>query len=143
MPVIEHLGADHEDLLSRAGDVRRLLRAGRGKDASAAFVELVLALRQHTTVEEAGLFTGLRAAGEMVDAVAALAEDHLAVWRTVERLDPHDAGWDAAVTRLLDDLHDHIAREEYDLFPASLIAIGPADWDAVEAAASEARHHVH
>jgi hypothetical protein len=143
MPVIEDLGADHEDLLARADLVRDRLRTGRRDDAAAAFDELVRALRRHTAVEEASLFAALRASGEMVDAVDGLADDHTMVWRTVDALDPDGAGWDGVVAGLLDDLQDHIAREEYDLFPASLMAIGPAEWDAVETAAEAVRHHAH
>jgi len=52
------------------------------------------------------------------------------VRQTVAALADHD--WDESALRLLDDLHDHIGREEYDLFPASLLALGPADWARAE-----------
>lgn len=140
--MIEDLGADHEDLLARSGRIRSLVSAARHDDATAAFADLIDALRLHTDVEEASVFAGLRAAGEMLDHVEALAADHAEMWDTVTALDGADpSAWDAAVVRLLDDLHDHITREEYDLFPATLLAIAPGEWDAIETAALAARGH--
>jgi hypothetical protein len=40
---------------------------------------------------------------------------------------------------VLAELEAHIAREEYDLFPATLLAIPPRAWDAAEQAAARAR----
>lgn len=142
MPVIEDLGADHESLLARSSEVHRAIGRGDHAIARAELDRLVHALRHHTTIEEASLFAGLRAAGEMVDHVDALTGDHAAVSSDVARLDHLDgAEWDAAVVRLLDELRDHISREEYDLFPATLLAIGPGDWDAIEQAAATERAH--
>jgi hypothetical protein len=38
----------------------------------------------------------------------------------------------------VEDLSEHISKEEDGLFPASLIALGGADWDAAMAAWAEA-----
>ena len=138
--MIEDLGADHEDLLARSASVRALIDAGDRPAARPALDRLVEILRHHTEIEEASIFTALRDAGELLDDVDALAGEHRAVWTMVDRLELlDDAAWDDVVLAMLDDLHDHIAREEYDLFPATLLAIGPGQWDAVEAAAREAR----
>ena len=142
MPVIDDLGADHDDLLARARRVRGLLDAGDRDQAGSQLADLLDRLRVHTEVEEASVFAGLRAAGEMVDYVDSLAGEHAYVWAVVDALDPSDtAGWDAAVVGLLDDLQHHIGREEYDLFPATLVAIGPGEWEGVAAAAAKARSH--
>lgn len=142
MPVIEDLGADHEALLARGADVLRAIGRGDHATAGAELDRLVQDLRHHTVVEEASVFAGLRAAGEMLDHVEVLTGDHAAVWSDLARLDHLDGvEWDAAVARLLDELHDHITREEYDLFPAMLVAIGPGDWEAIEQAAARERAH--
>ena len=142
MPVIEELGADHEDLLARAGRVRTLIADGDRSLARAEFDDLLARLRVHTEVEEASVFAGLRTAGELLDDVDALSADHAHVWSVASELGVDDAR-DAAVIQLLDDLHEHITREEYDLFPATLVAIGPTEWDHIEMAGHEARAHAH
>ena len=48
--------------------------------------------------------------------------------------DEHDE-----LVALLGDLAHHIQREEYDVFPASVLAVAPSAWDDVEAAADAAR----
>jgi hypothetical protein len=140
-PVIEGLGADHEDLLTRAGQVRSLIDAGERAAARAELDELLDRLRVHTAVEEASVFVGLRAAGELVDHVEKLAAEHHDMWAVTAALDVDGPGWDEAVRQLLDDLHAHIADEEYDLFPAANIAIALGGWDEIEVAAAEVRAH--
>ena len=140
--MIEDLGADHERLGDLARRVRTAIDAGDREAAHDALDDLITFLRHHTELEEASVFAALRAAGEMSDHVEALAADHAAVWDAVAALDDVD-DWNARVLTLLDDLHEHIAREEYDLFPATLVALAPADWDAVEAAAREVRASAH
>jgi hypothetical protein len=108
IPVIEDLGDQHARLGVLAETVRRAAAAGDTVRARAVFDELVEVLRVHTAFEEATVFAALRSEGEMDD----------------------------DVDGLLADLHVHIAREEYDLFPAMLMALSPAGWDAVERAAA-------
>lgn len=142
MPVIEDLGADHESLLARSSEVHRAIGRGDSAVAHAELDGLIHDLRHHTAVEEASVFAGLRAAGEMLDDLDALTGDHSAVWSEVARIDRLDGGdWDAAVVCLLNELHDHISREEYDLFPATLLAIAPGAWDDIERAAALERAH--
>jgi hypothetical protein len=38
--------------------------------------------------------------------------------------------------------HSHISSEQYDLFPAAALALGPGEWDEVDAAAADARRRV-
>jgi hemerythrin-like domain-containing protein len=135
VPVIEDLGAEHDRLLTQSNAVRAALDAGDSAGARARLDGLLELLRRHNDVEEASVFAALSASGELVDQVDALRDEHGAVWAEVT------AGLrqDADVLRLLDDLRDHIAREEYDLFPATLLAVAPAEWEAIEQAAAEVR----
>ena len=137
MPVIDELGAEHEALLTMCGAVRRAIDAGDRTGARAAFAGLLVALRLHTEVEERSILAVMRSSPELTETVDALLAEHGAVHDAVAALD--EESWDAGVRKVLDDLHDHIAREEYDVFPASLLAIDLSGWDAVEAAAAEVR----
>jgi hypothetical protein len=62
------------------------------------------------------------------------------LWAAADAFD--DGSWDVAVARVLGDVAAHIARVEHDLFPATLSALAPGDWEAVELAAAEARNSV-
>jgi len=53
-------------------------------------------------------------------------------------MDAAGGEWDAAVVAFLDELQDHIGREDYDLFPASIPALAADGW----ARAADARHRV-
>lgn len=135
MPVIADLGDDHERILLLAGDIRRALAAGSTADAEEALEDLRVVLVLHHAVEEASLLPALATEG-LADEVATQASEHAAESRALAEL---RGVHDPSLASVLDDLHDHISREEYDLFPAALLAIGPADWDLVERHAAEAR----
>lgn len=140
MPVIEALGADHEALIDCSEDVERAIVRGETDAARRHLAGLVDALRRHDAVEEASVFAALRAAGELLDDVEVLTTEHARTWSDVDDLDRlQGPSWDAAAMRFVTGLRDHIAREEYDLFPATLLAIGPREWDAAEVAAADLR----
>lgn len=135
MPAIGELGAEHELLLDLSDRVRRAIAGGDDNVACDQFGDLVEILEVHTAVEEAGLFAALGDEGELDEHVAALLGDHTAAWASVEAISRAAAdGWDLAVCAFLDDLRAHIEREEYDLFPASIVALSPSGWERVAAA---------
>lgn len=140
VPVIEDLAADHENLHTLGHDLRRLIEAGDAA-AAAALDAFRSVLDRHCAVEEAGVFAGLRAAGELVDHVDALTVEHGAMTRALDHLDTQDPAWPSEVLAVLDELHDHMCRENYDLFPATLLALDPHAWDRIEDTASQARRH--
>lgn len=117
LPAIEDLGADHEELLVLADRVRREVRAGSRATAHTTFDLLLDRLRVHTEAEEASVFAALQAAGELLAEVEELKAEHAAVLAAAACLP--ETGWDEGVLALLDDLQAHIAREEYDVFPAA------------------------
>jgi hemerythrin-like domain-containing protein len=141
MPALGALGAEHDRILDLAGRVQRAIARGDASSAHADFTALVADLRVHTAVEEAGLFTELRAVGEFDGHVAGLSREHDATWETIDRLAAMGATggeWEAAVVSFLDELQDHIGREEYDLYPASIPALASEGWER----AADARHLV-
>jgi hemerythrin-like domain-containing protein len=140
MPVIERLSDDHERLLSLAQQVGRGIEAGDRPAARARLEHLLQLLRVHSDVEEASLYPALRDTGGLDEYVDALLADHDSVWQTAAHLD--EATWDNDVLTLLNEIRCHISREEYDLFPATLLAISPSAWDDVEAAAAQVRRPV-
>jgi hemerythrin-like domain-containing protein len=135
VPVIDELGSEHETLLRLAGETRRALGSGDDERARALLAELLDLHAEHSAVEEASILTAM--APELGEVVDRLVQEHRDAPTTVAELDGAD--WPAPAVQFLDDLADHISREEYDLFPAALLVIGLGDWDDVERAASEMR----
>ncbi len=133
MPVIADLGDDHDRLLLLADDVRRALAAGDDGLARERLRELAVVHATHIAVEEASILPALAA----VDGVADQVDEHASAGDALRRLEALST---EEVLAVLDELHDHIAREEYDLFPAALLLIAPGDWDRDEASAAAARH---
>jgi hypothetical protein len=134
VPVIAELAADHEALLELAARTRAAIAAGDRDTAARHLGRLIEGLHQHTATEEAGLFRVAARAPELLDVVHDLEHDHTDVWRAVGEFGDL-ASWDRQVRALVDDRRAHIAREEYDLFPATLVALGPAAWEEVSAGA--------
>lgn len=134
LPVIDGLGDDHEALLAHCGAVRRAVAAGDDVAARAALAELIDRLRLHTAIEEATVFRALVAAGEFADTVDELDDDHRRARAAIDELVSLPAAvWPSAALALVDDLRHHIAREEYDLFPAVGVALSAAQLDQIEA----------
>lgn len=128
---IADLGAEH-DRIEELSD--RVLTAVKNGDADAGdkFTELIGVLTAHVRREEEGIFVEARIAGMASYYVEDLEEDHRTFAATLAdplRLSP------AAVARLFDDLHRHIAIEEYDLFPAAAQVLTDIQWARIAAGA--------
>lgn len=139
--LLDELGAEHDHLRDLGGRVRRALAAGHGAEASAALVRLARLLHRHTEVEEASVLAALRADGAFDLEVDALLADHDHARRILADAEDGPPASDG-VLAFLDDLDAHIAREEYDVFPAAAGALSPLAWDDAERAAEEARARV-
>ena len=132
-PSIARFGAEHEQIQSLVVDLRQAHAAG-DRDAVVALAERVQrALVPHVAREERGLFPELSAAGASGH-VRELEGDHArldAALATVAGGELDGPGW-AALPGVLDELDDHIWREEYDVFPAAIQLLGPSAWQRVE-----------
>jgi hemerythrin-like domain-containing protein len=119
---------DHRELMQVMGDLRRA--ADAGDDLGGLLDRLSALLARHTEREESGLFHVLHQVDIPEQYVGLFRHDHAHFDDLVRaaREDPAAAG------ALLDALDAHMAREEDDMFPAARQLLGPADWDAVEAA---------
>ena len=99
--------------------------------------ELTAALAHHTEREEAGLFHTLRE-------VKVPPEEHGSVFSntitdTSSSSSSRSGVTGTGVDDLLKSLEAHMVREETDMFPAAEQLLGPADWDAVDAAVAHLR----
>ena len=127
IPEIARLGQEHETIQELADEAMRLAKAGAA-ELPAAIARLREALAPHAAREENGVFTQARIVGLGPEYVDDLEEDHE---RFVRLLDGPEALDPESLEALLDDLHRHIAIEEYDLFPAAAQLLGDAQWRLV------------
>jgi hypothetical protein len=82
--------------------------------------------------EEEGIFRALRVSGEFLDEIEALQGEHGDLEKAIAVLDPDAPDVSASITRLLDDLEAHVAREDYGIFPVSVVTLGAAEWTIVD-----------
>ena len=140
VPLIRDYVAEHELVVDLG--TRALHEAGTGHlDEAAVLVEQMRGeLESHWRGEERGVFTVMAEADELyADYVAPLVDEHreLAAFLGVIDLTSQDD-----LHRLageMDDLRQHISREEDGLFPATLVTLSGPAWDR----AIDAWHEAH
>jgi hemerythrin-like domain-containing protein len=125
---------EHTALVDQADHVRRALGSGNPVAAKDLLADLVRRLDRHVHREEDGIFRALRTAGELLEEIGALEGEHRALEATITGLDVAAPDFDSRVTGLLDDLSEHIDREDYGIFPVSVVTLGAAGWAIVDEA---------
>jgi hemerythrin-like domain-containing protein len=129
IPEIAALGEEHERIEDLADLVMKAVKDSDA-DTETLFARLVGLLTTHVAREESGLFIEARTAGLGAEYVEDLEEDH----RHFEALLKDPSTLDAAaVEALFDELHRHIAIEEYDLFPAAAQLLSADQWARIPA----------
>jgi hemerythrin-like domain-containing protein len=127
---IGELTREHDQVVTLIAEVR-----GAGPDRAAELARRMAAvLAPHTAVEEQGLFPLL--AAEFPEHVAALEEEHRRIEAVLAEAaggTPADPGWADRLAATLEVLREHILKEQDGVFPAALISLSGADWDAVDA----------
>ena len=98
---------------------------------------LVVHLGRHVRREEAGVFTALRDKGEFLDELAELEAEHRQFDDTISALHATAPDFVEAVTQLLDDLGEHVEREDLGIFPVSVVTLGAVGWAVVDRAHAE------
>ena len=127
-PLLAHLGADHERILTVVHGLRAASEPGDTGRRMALAAELVAVLEEHGRLEEAALYPELALAGVQTEAMEAEHGEVHAVLRTAAQAPDVDP---AALETALRRLEGHIHREEYDLFPAAHQVLDDAAWDRI------------
>lgn len=135
---IAQLMDEHFELLEVGARLRRAAADADHAHTRALVEELRQGLVPHARREERGIFAGLRATGEFVDAVDALEAEHASFEETLDGLDPAAPGFRTELHGLLDHLALHIDQENLGIFPVAVVTLGADGWQMVEEA-----HHDH
>ena len=133
---IRELMDEHTALVDESSGVRQALQSGDRAVSMTLLAELVPRLERHVRREEDGIFRALRDSGEFLDEVDALKGEHNEFEKAIAALDPEARDFPAVVSTLLDDLAAHIDREDYGIFPVSVVTLGASGWSTVDRAHS-------
>jgi hemerythrin-like domain-containing protein len=123
---------EHTALVDQSYGVRQALARDDVVTALSRLADVVPRLQRHVRREEDGIFRALRSSGEFGDEIEALESEHGDLEKAIASLDPEAPDLPASVIRLLDDLDAHIAREDYGIFPVSVVTLGAAEWTIVD-----------
>lgn len=141
---IAELMDEHLELLDLAGVVRRALAEGDRARSAAAMAELEHLLGHHVSREERGVFAALKTQGDFVEEVDELEAEHVdfdAEFAVLVGLDLTAPDFDARVLRMLDDLSEHVERENLGIFPVAVVTLGATGWETVLAAHADSHGH--
>ena len=91
-------------------------------------------LTRHVGREERGVFAALREQGDFVDAVEELEDEHVTFDAALAGLDADAPDFGRRVHALLDELSEHIDKENLGVFPVAVVTLGARGWETVGAA---------
>lgn len=135
MPLLRDYTAEHERAVNLGGDAVRALDVGDIEQARELARRLADELRTHWQGEEDGLFAGLLGSddlfAEYIDPLVVEHRDLDAFLGSMDLAQPADQ--ERFRTEIF-NLHEHIAKEEDALFPASVTTLDGDQWDAAMAA---------
>ena len=123
---------EHAALVDQAYGVRRAVRADDLGTALSRLADVVPLLQRHVRREEDGIFRALRDSGEFLDEIDALEGEHGSLEGAIDDLDRGAPDLSVAIIDLLDALQAHIDREDYGIFPVSVVTLGAAEWAIVD-----------
>ncbi|HET7312377.1 MAG TPA: hemerythrin domain-containing protein [Mycobacteriales bacterium] len=122
----------HEVLAAIGDDARRCIANDDEWGARTRLDDLMDILRPHVEWEESGLFARIAAQGDFAEHVTALEAEHASLYAQVEAA-ATAPDWADVVLEMLDELDEHIYRENFGLFPGAISVLDAEDWDAIEA----------
>jgi hypothetical protein len=138
VPLLRDYIAEHERAINHGGGAVRALDAGEDDRARQLLAAMGDELRSHWQGEENGLFAVMGKDDLYAEHIAPLVREHRELEALLEAVDLSDPDDRDRVRQAVFDLHEHIAKEEDGLFPASLTTLDGDEWDAAMGAWQEA-----
>ena len=124
MPLIRDYVAEHERAVNLGGDAVRAMDHGDLDKARTLLSSLLAELRAHWKGEENGIFAVMRGVEAEYDAyIAPLEVEHRELDELLRTVDLDSADDRRRIVAAVEELNEHISKEEDGLFPASLTAL--------------------
>ena len=139
MPLIRDYIAEHERAINLGGDAVRAIDCNELAKAAELLAAMAAELRSHWQGEEKGLFAVMGRDELFAEHIDPLVREHRDLGALLDSVDLSDPADQGRVRTAVFDLHEHIAKEEDGLFPASLTTLSGDEWDA----SMEAWHAAH
>lgn len=130
IPLIRDYIAEHERATNVGGDAVRAIDRGDLSEAAALLRVMAAELRSHWQGEENGLFAVMARDQLFAEHIRPLVDEHRELEALLGAVDLTNPSDQERVRRAVFELHEHIAKEEDGLFPASLVALTGDEWDA-------------
>lgn len=134
IPLIRDYIAEHERVTNAAGEAVRAIDAGDFGTARRCIDEMATELAAHWRGEEDGIFRVMAREPEYADYIAPLVQEHRELADLLATVDVADPGDQVRIRAAVDELVEHISKEEDGLFPASLVSLSGPQWDEAIAA---------
>lgn len=129
-PAVAALTAQHERITHAAALLRHAIDRGEDQAARRLLTDLTGLLAPHVAGEEEGLFAELRQDETARATVERLCAEHTRLDAALHAPPPDRPDW-RQVLQGLDQLRDHIDKEEYGVFPAAVILLPMPAWDRI------------
>ena len=141
IPLIRDFIAEHERATNVGGDAVRALDRGDLAEATTLVRTLAAGLRSHWQGEEKGLFAVMGRDELFAAHIGPLVHEHRELEALLDTVDLTDPSYRERIRTAVFELHEHIAKEEDGLFPASLVSLSGEDWDTSMGAWHEVHPH--
>ena len=139
MPLIRDYVAEHERASDLGDHALRAIDQGDLGAARESIDAMGQVLERHWQGEENGIFRVMAVREEQyADYVAPLIVEHRELAELLAAVDVSDPADQQRLRVAFEQLTEHISKDEDGLFPASVVTMGGAEWDASVAAWSEA-----
>lgn len=129
IPLLRDYIAEHERVTDLGADLTKALREEDLPAAKRLISEIAAELESHWRGEENGLFAAMRLEEGYRDYIDQLVNEHRQLRDLLATADLAEADDQRRVLAALEELHEHIAKEEDGLFPASLTALDGDQWE--------------
>ncbi len=143
MPLLRDYIAEHERVTTLGGAALRALDRGDLDRVRELHESMSAELRSHWRGEENGVFAAMRKDELFSQHIEPLVHEHRELAALLASVDVGDPRDQARLRVAVDELHEHIAKEEDGIFPASLTALGGDEWDAAMGAWQDAHPDQH
>ena len=129
MPLLRDYIAEHERAMDHGGAAVRALDRGDIVHARELLQAMADELRSHWRGEENGLFAVMLRDELFAEYITPLVREHRELDQFLETVDVADSEGQRQIRKAVFELHEHIAKEEDGLFPASLTNLDGDEWD--------------